>query len=402
VRRVLVVGGGIAGTAAALTAARAQAEVWVVAAGPGATRFAGGALDLAPWERGAPHESLRADAAHVLEALAVYSLSASGALVATNHGLLRPAVAIDAALLDLGPLRGGEVWVPSAGRPSWDAGALARAWSASSEAVARGLRFVPITLPIVRHVEEHGLSDADMAALHDGAPRLDWLGQRLASVPGTHRPLAIVLPPCLGVDQPRAAALSAQVGVRCGEAVSGLAGPSGMRFERARDRALDAKGIHRIAARVMAVTFESGWHARVDGGDLPTDYDAVVLATGGLVGGGLEYRPSASMLATELPSSAGPFLRATLEGPLVIGAHSEPLETPSSLFGAAPETHAWPFVSDGALERGGVLADADGHVDGGPPGLYAAGDLVADRPRTWLDALSLGARAGARAGNAAD
>jgi FAD binding domain len=401
VRRVLVVGGGIAGTAAALVAARAGASVSVVAAGSGATRFAGGALDFSEWEKGRAHEELSADAGFVLDTLGVFVVRRGAALIATTSGILRPADAIDAALLDLASLSDGEVWVPSADRLGWDAEALAKAWSSSSEAVARRLRFQPVPVSIVRHTEERDLCDADMARLHDEPPRLEWLEERLSSALTAKRPLAMLLPPCLGVEEPRASALSQRLRVRCGEAVSGLAGPSGMRFERARDRAFSARGITPMSARVRALSFDGGWSALLFGAEPLAGFDAVVLATGGLVGGGLDYRPSASTLATELPASAGPILRATVEGPFVIGAHGVPLETPSSLFGAAPEAHAWPFVTEGVLEQGGVLVDDEGRARTAPPGLHAAGDVVADRPRAWLDALSLGARAGAAAVRAA-
>jgi hypothetical protein len=176
--------------------------------------------------------------------------------------------------------------------------------------------------------------------------------------------------------------------------MSGLAGPSGMRFEHARDRALEAAGVVRLAGTVAALTFDGLWHARLESDEILEEADAIVLGTGGLLGGGLEYCPGGSVLATELPPTAGPLLRPTVLGPLSIGMRGVLLETPSSLFGGAPESHAWPFVSDSVLEQAGVLVDAEGRVAGAPGGLFAAGDLVADHPRTWLEALSLGARAG--------
>jgi hypothetical protein len=51
-------------------------------------------------------------------------------------------------------------------------------------------------------------------------------------------------------------------------------------------------------------------------------------------------------------------------------------------------------VEDALLDHVGIATDEDGRVTAGGPGLFAAGELVADRPRTWLDALATGARAG--------
>jgi glycerol-3-phosphate dehydrogenase subunit B len=399
VTQVLVVGAGIAGTAAALSAARAGATVTVVAPNAGATRFAGGALDLSPWEERARVTPLGVAETHVLDALGAFIATAEEALVATLAGILRPARCIDRALLDLAPLHDGEIVVPSVDWPSWDGAALARAWSCAPEALARRLVFVPLAVPLVRRLEERDLGDADMAELHDAPERLEWLGARLANEIGARRPVAILLPPWLGVEHSRAAALSVRVGVPCGEALVDLAGPSGLRFERARDRALRVAGVVRTAERVASIVFDGRWRAELESGDLDgkSEVDSVVLATGGLVGGGLAYCPSESILATELPPSAARLLRATVEGPLLVGVRGLPLEAPSSLFGAAPESHAWPFVEDSLLENAGVLVDDSGRVRAAPAGLFAAGDVVADRPRTWLSALSSGARAGALA-----
>jgi len=128
----------------------------------------------------------------------------------------------------------------------------------------------------------------------------------------------------------------------------------------------------------------------------------VVLAAGGLLGGGLEYAPSEAMLAAALPRGARAPLRATLDGPLTLGAHGRPLEAPGSLFGLAPEQIAWPFAPDGLLSRAGVLVGDDGRCATAPQGLFAAGEIVADAPRTWLIALVGGAVAGAAAARSID
>jgi hypothetical protein len=397
VRRVLVVGAGIAGTAAALAAAGRGASVSMVALGSGATRLAGGAFDLEPWEEAKSSSRIGDDERTILDALGAFVAPSAGALVATLAGILRPARAIDRALLDLGPLHDGDVLLPSSDLFHWDADALARAFSESPEANARRLKFAALPVSLVRHVEEREWPDTDVAALHDVPERLEWLSARLSSALPAHRPVALLLPAWLGIEHPRAETLTARLGVPCGEAVTGLGGPSGVRFERARDRALETAGISRSTGRIVALKREALWQAQLDSGSSVGPVEAVALALGGLVGGGLDYCPSGSVLATELPPAPGPLLRATIDAPLVLGMGGSPLETPSSLFGAAPESHAWPFVSPSVLERGGVLVDHDGRVRGAPAGLFACGDLVADRPRTWLEALSLGARAGAAA-----
>jgi hypothetical protein len=103
------------------------------------------------------------------------------------------------------------------------------------------------------------------------------------------------------------------------------------------------------------------------------------------------------MLASALPSHARPTFRSTVDAPVTIGAHSRPLDLPGSLFGVQPEAIAWPFVADPLLERAGVLVGADMRPVQAPAGLFACGELVADRPRAWLDAFATGVRAGASA-----
>jgi hypothetical protein len=150
-----------------------------------------------------------------------------------------------------------------------------------------------------------------------------------------------------------------------------------------------------LSARASGIVRAGGrWRLRLESQDV--DADVVVVAAGGLVGGGLEYQPSEAMLAAALPPEARHAFRCTLDGPLPLGAHGRPLELPGSLFGVAPEGLAWPLCRDGnaTMDRVGVLCDEHGRL---APGLYAAGELVADAPRTWLAALESGVRAGAAA-----
>ncbi len=399
-KRVLVVGSGIAGTAAALHAARAGAYVSVVASGPGASALGGGAIDMDPWEscpaRAGP---LAADERAVLEALDAFDVSDRPVVVATLAGILRPARGADRALLDVAPLCDAEILVPDFDGSSWDAASLARTWNVAREARERRLTFAAIPIQLVQKRAERDLGDADMAALHDSPERLDWLAARLLEArKARHGSKAIVLPPWLGVDRPRAAALSQRVGVPCGEALAGSGGPSGLRFERARDRALAAAGVDRRVARVLALSFDDrSWGAKLETGETIDGADAVILATGGLVGGGLAYSPIASVLAAAPHAVAGPLMRATLQARLIVGMSQRPLEPPSSLFGAAPEMHSWPLTDPSLLEAAGVLVEDTFAVRGAPRGLFAAGEVVADRRRTWLDALSSGVAAASAA-----
>jgi glycerol-3-phosphate dehydrogenase subunit B len=404
--QVLVVGSGIAGTAAALAASRAGARVTMIALGPGASSLAGGALDLAPWDaHGEAAPDLEEDALAVVDALDAFDVRGPSRIVATLAGILRPARGVDRALLDLGPLHDATVWVPSVDWPRWDAPLLARFWSDSAEAGARRLVFMTAPAHMIERSEELAMAEADMAALHDSPARIAWLASRLeeGKKAGAPAASAVLLPPWLGLERSRAEALALAVGVPCGEAMSGPGGPSGLRFERARDRALAASGVERVLGQVTSLAYDGAWRATLAGGaggEPLAAFDAVVLATGGLLGGGLAYRPMSGALAADPRAAAAPLLTATLDAPLLVGMRGAPLRPPSSLFGGAPESHAWPFAPGSLLERGGVLVEDEGRVRGAPRGLLAAGEFAADAPRTWLSALSTGARAGRAAAGA--
>jgi glycerol-3-phosphate dehydrogenase subunit B len=388
--RVVVVGGGIAGTAAAWTAARRGARVTLVSAGSGASVLATGALDheLHPRHEAGGALAVDAGALDVVRALGAFVVpEARGVLLATTAGVVRPARGHDAALLDWTRLAGMRVGVVRARRPGWDADALARCWSGKQEAV-------PIEAAILRLADERVLPDGDFAARHDDDARLAWLGDRLREAL-VHSPAvsALVLPPCLGVEHARAEALSTRIGLPCGEASALPGGPSGLRFQHARDRALGAAEVERVAAHVTAVERSSGgWSVEFEGAR-GLEADVVVFATGGLLGGGIEYASSEWLPAAELPSSARVPFRFTVScEALRMGARGRPTKHPGSLFGAPPESLAWPFARDPVMDRMGALADGEGRVE---EGLFVAGEVVADLPHAWLSALESGARAGA-------
>jgi len=395
-RVVIVVGAGAAGTAAALAAAARARRVVMVDGGTGATTLSTGALDLAPWSRASrPPAALTAGARGVLAAMDAHALPEAGARLLTTAGIERPARGHDAALLDVTPFAGRLLGVVRCRRPGWDAAALARSW---------GEGYEPLDATILRHVDETVLPDADFAARHDDPQRLGWLAERLreALARSERRFAALVLPPCLGVERARGRTLSELVGASCGEAMGLPGGPSGLRFERARDRALSAAAVERVRGRATRVgSAEPGWRIAVEsaaGEPLTVDGDAVVLATGGLIGGGLEYAPAEAVFASALPPAPRLPFGTSPPAPVAIGAHGRPIDLPSTLFGPAPESIAWPFVDAALLDRVGVLAGDDGRA---APGLFVAGDLRADGPRTWLDALATGAAAGSTAAESA-
>jgi glycerol-3-phosphate dehydrogenase subunit B len=390
-QRVIVVGAGIAGTAAVIAAARAGAAVTVLDGGTGASTLATGALDLAPWpERPRePAGAIGADARATLDALGGYVVHPAGSILVTTAGLVRPAGGCDAALFDAAGLADGHMAVVRSSRPGWDAEALAHAW---------GPAYTAVDASVLRFADESVLPDAELALRHDDEARVGWLGDRLrdALARAGGRWSGVVLPPMLGIDRGRAQDLSRQVGARCGEPIALPGGPSGLRFERARDRALRASGAVRARLRARRLYADHAvWRVETEEG---TSFEAhaVVVATGGLIGGGIEYAPIEGMRTATPRATARPTFRLAIDSPLSIGAYGRPLDAPGSLFGVAPESTAHPFVRDAVADRAGVLAAHDGAARGAP-GVFVAGEIVADAARGWLACLASGVRAGTAA-----
>jgi glycerol-3-phosphate dehydrogenase subunit B len=387
---IAVVGSGIAGTAAALAARAAGADVTLVLGSAGATMLASGAIDDVPWEA-SPEvpAALDAPSRAILDALDLHAIRAERSTIATTFGIMRTARGIDRALLDFAQVRHGTVMCPEIDREGWDAPVLARAFSESKFSGQRGLVFESVPSQLLLHTSERSLPDADIAARYDDPARLAQLAERIRAVLGKHT--AVLLPPWLGVEAPRADALSRAVGVPCGEIASPLASPAGLRFVRARDRALAKAGVHVI----------SGWAASIERhGDAcivqlqeadAIRARAVVIATGGLVAGGISYTPSEALLATALPRTPRAVFASSIKGAGTLAFDGKPIGIPGSLFGTAPESLAWPFHDPAPIDRVGLLVSGD---RSSAPGAFAAGDAVADEPRTFLGALRSGVRAG--------
>ncbi len=402
---VVVIGSGFAAVAAASAAVTGGAAVTLVRGRAGASSFWAGAVDVTPWDElaRAGHvggAELRGPAVSrevelFLRALGDYRIvhePEPAPRLATVAGVVRQAAGHDLGLLDLARLDGREILVPRADRAGWDADSLVR-----SLAVAGVGRVRAVSCPVLRYDEEHTIADGDLAARHDDPARLAWLVERLREqLARSGQRAAFLLGPWLGIERARAAELSERVGAPVGEALSGLAGTAGLRFESARDRWLEASGIRVIDGWATAV---EAMKARVsvvlEGVEERLSGDAVVLATGGLVGGGVVFDPPEHGSGAEgIRKARSPF-RLGLE---LAGAHvASGLDF--GVLGAAEgpvlDRTAWPLGLDaGALERCGVQPDADGGI---ARSVFAAGDVVFGARRTLVTAIASGLRAGAAA-----
>jgi glycerol-3-phosphate dehydrogenase subunit B len=406
--RVIVIGAGIAGLAAAWSAARAQREVTLISAGPGATALGSGAVDETPWETlwraarvlGAEPTAgpLAPEIASFVGDLGLWEIPPErSAWLATTAGRIRHARGRDRALLDLGPLAGRTVLLPRAERAAWDADAIAAALSADPVAQAKRIAFRAVDAAVLRFDEERRIGDGDLAARYDDEARRAWLADRLRAALTTNPDAsAVLLGPWLGATKPQAEALSRLLGVAVGEALTGAGSPAGMRFEAARDALLDRLGVRRVRGRVAEVRRGSSrLEVIVSGDDAPRAADAVVLAVGGITGGGVIYAPPEHGSGADLaPRGRVPF-ELSLKAPVVLSlGGTGRMEIVASMHGPELDVTAWPGEGrPGALETVGVRCDGARAAER----IFAAGDVIAGKPRTVLAAVAAGIAAGSAA-----
>ena len=363
-RHVVVVGSGAAGTLAALAANAIGARVTMVCGKTGATSIGSGAID------GDIDDETKKQ---ISAALTLYAFTP--ATLATNAGTLRKAHGHDLALANL-DASSGAVLVARVAHASWDANALAASYA---EVDARG--FVARDVALVVHERERSMHHIELAALHDDPARIAIAAARIRESLAQGSFGAVLVPPWLGASAPRAKDLSTLVGVPCGEILVGEGGPAGVRFEQARDRSLQNTNISTLKTRAKRIETSTS-RCTIETEDGATlEADAVVLATGGVLAGGITYAPR------------GPFA-LTYEAPVVLGRDGHPLVTAGSIFGVAPESVSWPYENVPLLERIGVMIDSRLRAS---DRIFACGDLLEGaprEPRTISRAFMTGAAAG--------
>lgn len=396
-RRVVVIGSGVAGLAAAFAARRARATVTMVMGRPGATTLMSGAIDDVEWERAGEPRPLSAEERAFLQALGIWEVGERPTLVVTSSGCLRPARGRDRMVLDLSGLENATIALPRLPRHDWDADALAAALSSEPLARARGLRFEAIDVETLRFADEAVLPAYELAERHQGE-RLAWLAERLR--PALAGKSALLFGPFLGLEPTVAETLTEALGMPVGETLSPVGGLAGLRFERARDRLSSQLDVVPQPGWTTGVRGEAGRVIVELAGDAMLDGNVAVLATGGVAGGGIVL--SRAMLGgLDENGAREPCFVPSLECWAVLAARGEVLSLPSSPYGPSPEDLAWSAVpGQPLLERVG-FAVAEGHAlraEGEAiDWLLVAGDAVADRPRTVLEAIRSGLLAGSLA-----
>lgn len=375
-RHVLVVGGGIAGVAAAWAAQRAGARVTLLHGSAGASALYSGALDFGA----KPSERVVSELAHFATALGCWTYGGGPYRIATETGLCRSVDGRDSALLDLEPLAGSRIGVIGALHSSWDAPLVARQLGASSWAQQTSTEFVVLPAPDLLATDELAVPLYDLATRFDAPKRLQQLCAVLEKARGDVS--ALLLGPWLGLATDVAQQATQTLGIPVGESTSAPGGVAGARFERARDRLLQASAIEARTGPVQRVSAESGGFS-VGFGSEDISAEAVVLAIGGVAAGGIlldDARP-------EHPGGA--CFHASLQAPVTLELDGKPVERVSTLHGVD-----FCLAGLGTLERVGI-AERQGKTK--EPGLFVAGDCAAGAPRSALQAARAGIRAGALA-----
>ncbi|HEY6077412.1 MAG TPA: hypothetical protein VIW29_01330 [Polyangiaceae bacterium] len=371
--RVLIVGAGFAGVAAALAARRAGAAVTMAQSRPGASSLYAGVVDgeLGPAQASGLEELGRALGLRL----------SAGTVVATREGVVRSAAGSDSALLELGALAGRRIALVDVARDDWDGPLLVRSFAASAWARASGTRFELVPLELLEKGHQRRVSSYDFASGFERAERPAWLCELLKAHTG---PDAWLFGPWLGVGRDLARELTASVGVPVGEVTSPPGGVAGARFDLRSAALLRALQVgfapapaFRVAPGAAGVRLEL-----TDGTTLAGD--ALVLACGGFVSGALELRGALSGA-----EPAG--LELAIAGLPPAVARGELATSVSSMFGVDLAAHGRRL-----LERVGLPVAADGGVVGAPR-VFAAGDVLAPEASSVGHALESGLRAGARA-----
>jgi glycerol-3-phosphate dehydrogenase subunit B len=356
--------------------------VTVIHAWSGATSLYSGALDLEEWQA-ARHTPLDANVMAFATALGIWRTPARGpARIATSSGVVRPCRGHDAALLDLEPLAGKIVGVADLLRDDCPAALLCRSLSGSDWAKRTGTKFLPLPINLPAQPFAARLGSYDFARLQDDRAVAETFAEALRAAP--ERVDAWLLGPWLGLDPATPHWFQEALRLPVGELASPPGGPAGARFDLARTVLLQRSGAELVQGVVTKLEIAAGkpsLHVTRSGGAAPERYlaDAVVLALGGVAAGGIRLQPP------QLAGSRTAFV-LSLDGPVALALDGKRLDAASSLHGVDVEAAGWQ-----SLERLGVAANG-GRVEEAPS-VLAAGDVVARRPRTVLEAVRAGCEA---------
>jgi glycerol-3-phosphate dehydrogenase subunit B len=351
VNDLLVIGGGMAGAMAALSAKSRGAKVRVVRRALGATALSSGAIDVAPdpvapgGELAAhlvsplhaarevarvrpqhPYGVLRGQLPRLEEALqfAVHALPdllagplEKNALLPTALGTVKPSAMGQRNVLggDVATLPDRVAVVSFPLLPSWDARVIARGVEQGARALGRRMDARVVESRFFDALEDSLRPPFELGERLDDPAALEALAADLRRVlPSSAH--AVLVPPVLGRRVPDVAVRLGQLlgGLRCAEILSAAPSLPGIRLQEALDAAMLRAGIQLEEATVDGRRGREGlfalrspdWEPGRDEPPLEVlQPDAVVLATGKFIGGGIARDQRFTETVLGLPVFAG-------------------------------------------------------------------------------------------------
>jgi glycerol-3-phosphate dehydrogenase subunit B len=422
---VVIVGSGLAGLSTAVRLAEDGARVAVVAAGGATLSWAGGPLDIAAAPPdGTPREGVANLAARPAHPYAVLAADIEAAVawfgetmargglpyegdldrplrpLPTALGATRPAAIVPAGMAAaLEPWRPGEGLVVMGIQgdkdlwPAAVAAGLRQAFAAGSGPDPASITAVTVAIPDL--ADRRNRSALDLAHRFDEPRRRATLLAHMSRAldGGPSGPCRIALPAALGLEDHAAALAAAR------DALGGpvfelpMVPPSipGLRLQAVLRRRLLALGGRILLGEAVArVELDAGRVARVilpaAARELTIRAPALVLATGGLTGGGLVALPSGGLRETVL----GLPVEAPPEADWLAGRADAPGGHPIALAGIRTDAQLRPVAPAGVRIVGSLLA-GQRYVD------ERCGDGVA-LASAWRAAASLQEEAGAPVG----
>lgn len=396
---VLVIGGGFAGWAACWGLVRRGLEVEWLFESSGASGLYSGALDYRPWNEPQPQgPAQHSPAGEEPESWLAWLRDFGGWLrfdkerpqrVVSSAGIVRPAFASDACLLDLQSLVGKRLAVVDLKRPGWHAEWFAQSLRESDWARSAQLQVGCLQLAHPEPASFAHLGDADLCGAFEQAAFHQALVDPLREGGGGFD--AFLFGPWLG--QSAVAALWLALKRPVGETLSEPGQGAGLRYDTQRDHWARGAGVSVVRGRLLRLepSAPRGWHAHTTlSGRMEAQvlgpFEAAILCTGGLVGGGLEFHPDAAGAQRFAPS---------YQAPVEVAVSDSNVELP-----IGPQRSDLVALGLAALERAGLQTPSHG-ASGRPP-LAVAGAALAGRPRTALGAIESGLRAASAVHRAAE
>jgi Fe-S oxidoreductase/anaerobic glycerol-3-phosphate dehydrogenase len=369
--RVVVIGGGAAGCAAALAAQAKGSRVTLVSRGAGATALSAGAITL----DGLPDESaLRARVLGLLRSMAPLAgdgsartyLSASGAVIRAHLvGTTHAAGALE-------NLEGRKVLVVGLrGLVSTNAADIARRLEmhgAKAEAAV-------IDAPGLR--QRFDLSNFGVAQAMDDPALVAELAASVAREASKSSCDVLALPPVLGLRRAGEArsAMDAALGRPWFELLSPPPSVPGMRLHLAMQERVKSSGIRLITARVVRVDVRETTIVAIHAADEEVDHsiepDEVVLATGRFIGGGVTCAEPAVETVFGIPVAPSGESGAGTAG---MGVETDGEMRPLGPDGGAAFSNV---RAAGTVRAGGVYASGTGGIGLAVAQGIAAGEAAA-------------------------